>query len=205
VSADSGRDFMRLSTALKAMPNTQEAGIYDPHPAVIAGERLLAYSAFDVVGQPDLHLARSTGDTWDGPWERLGPILIHEQVCWHNQRGDESYEWGLEGAQLLALPDGRILLNAVGFRDGAPDGCRQRVFLAIAESPTGPFDVSQPAITPLGGDPSGENGHATVVIDRGHLAVFFQERDAAHGRWRYALATAPLATHDHMSTSRRVA
>jgi hypothetical protein len=204
-SADSGRSFQRLPTALTAEPDTEEAGIYDPHPALIAGERLLVYSAFDVVGQPDLHLARSAGDTWDGPWRRLGPILIHEHVSWHNQRGDESYEWGLEGAQLVSLPDGRTLLNAVGFRTGGPAGSRQRVFLAVGESPAGPFDVSQPAVMPLGGDSAGENGHATVVVERDHLVVFFQERDAPDGKWRYALATAPLPSHDHINIPRRVA
>jgi hypothetical protein len=205
VSADGGRAFERLPTALTSVAGTDEAGIYDPHPALIAGERLLVYSAFDVVGKPDLHLARSASETWDGPWQRLGPILIHENVPWHNQHGNESYEWGLEGAQLVALPDGRTLLNAVGFRTDAPAGSRQRVFLAVGESSTGPFDVSQPAVTPPGGDFAGENGHATIVIERDCLAVFFQERDAPDGKWRYALATAPLGTYDRIETFGRVA
>jgi hypothetical protein len=205
ISADCGATFRRRPTALAADPGKREAGIYDPHPAVINGERLLVYSAFSVVGQPDLHLARSTGDTWDGPWERLGPILSHEQVPWHNQRGHEAYEWGLEGAQLLLLPDGRILLNAVGFQTMAPIGTRQRVFLAVGPAPTGPFTVGEPAITPIDGNGSGENGHATVVIDGDHLALVFQERDAPDGRWRYALATAPIIDTDQTDVTWRAA
>jgi hypothetical protein len=205
VSGDSGQSFQRRPTALVSDPDGGEAGVYDPHPAVIAGERLLVYSAFNVVGQPDLHLARSDGNSWDGPWRRLGPILIHEHVPWHNQHGDDAYEWGLEGAQLVALPDGRTLLNAVGFVHGGAAGSRQRVFLAVAANPYVPFDVGPPVVMPLGGETTGENGHATVVIDGDELVLFFQERDAPSHKWRYALATAPLHSYDNIDISGRVA
>ncbi len=115
VSHDGGSTFTHVRSALTSLPGTAESGIYDPHPAVVHGEKYLVYSAFHTIREPDVHLARSASGTWDGPWERLGPILRHEQVDFHNQRGTPGYEWGLEGAQLVELSDGRVLLNAVGF------------------------------------------------------------------------------------------
>ena len=192
VSTDGGASFTHRATALESLPGTGEAGIYDPHPAEIDGERYLIYSGFSVVGQPDLYLARSSSGDWHGPWERLGAILRHDQVPDHNQLGDPAYEWGLEGAQLVQLPDGRVLLNAVCFRSGAEVGDRQRVFFAIAPQPLGPYHVVGSVLDP---DGPGEIGHATVVIHDGELTLFFQER-AGTGPWRYGLASATLAESD---------
>jgi hypothetical protein len=119
--------------------------------------------------------------------------LRHEQVACHNQLGAGNYEWGLEGAQLVELPDGRLLLNAVCFLAGAPAGCRQRVFFSVGESPVGPFDVLGPALTPPGGDGAGENGHATVLVSDGEVQLFLQQRPLDGGDWHYALATAEVA------------
>lgn len=184
--------FERADTALRSIAGSSEAGLYDAHPAAVGSRRYLVYAAFDTIGQPDLHLAECTGDGWDGPWERLGRIVDHEQVACHNQRGCPDYEWGLEGAQLVELPDGRVLLNAVCFTPGGPRGARQRVFFAIANDVRGPYDVLGPVLAPLGGQTSGENGHATAVVVGGHLALFFQERDRRDGLWRYGLATVPI-------------
>jgi hypothetical protein len=191
VSEDAGATFQHRGTALASVPDTGEAGIYDAHPAVIDGGRYLVYSGFAVVGQPDIYLARSTSDSWDGPYERLGRILEHPHVPCHNQLGDADYEWGLEGAQLLELPDGRVLLHAVCFLPGAPPGCRQRIFVGLADDVGGPYDVRGPAIEPAGGPRHGENGHGGAVISDGAVLLFFQER-TPDGRWGYALAEAPL-------------
>lgn len=197
VSTDDGASFNHHDTALESLPGTGEAGIYDPHPGEVGGERFLVYSGFSVVGRPDIYLARSRTGRWSGPWERLGPILRHEDVPDHNQHNHPAYEWGLEGAQLVGLPDGRVLLTAVCFLGTAPAGQRQRVFFAVADRPLGPYRVLRPALEPAR---AGETGHATgVVMDGGgriagkELAVFFQEREA-HGAWRYGLMTAPLRT-----------
>lgn len=192
LSADGGVTFTHQGTALTSLPGTDEAGLYDPHPALVHGVPHLAYSAFSVVGEPDVHLARSTGGRWDGPWERLGPVLRHDQVSCHNPRGSASYEWGLEGPQLLELPDGTVLLTAVCFLPTGAPGTRQRVLLAAGKHPLGPYDVLGPALPPLHGEGSGENGHATLVLDGDSLALVLQERDRTNGRWRYALATALL-------------
>lgn len=188
VSDDLGTTFTQHDTALVSLPGTEEAGIYDPHPAVLHGRKYLVYSGFAAIGRPDLFLARSAGD-WSGPWQRLGCILRHEHVPGHNQHDDPAYEWGLEGGQLIELPDGRILLNAVCFLGGAAVGDRQRVFFGLAARPTGPYGVTGPVLHPAHG--AGEVGHAAGVVDDDELVLFFQERTGVNP-WHYALATATL-------------
>lgn len=192
VSDDGGATFAHARTALTSLRGTSEAGIYDPHPAEVFGQKYLAYSAFDVVGQPDVHLARSESGRWDGPWERLGPVLRHEDVWCHNQRGHEPYEWGLEGGQLVELPDGRVLLNAVCFLPDAAPGARQRVVFCLGRDVLGPYDVHGPVVPPEGGAGAGENGHATAVVLGHELALVFQERSAGLPRWRLGLGRARI-------------
>jgi hypothetical protein len=193
VSDDGGASFIHHDTALTSLPGTAEAGVYDPHPAEVGGQRYLVYSGFAVVGRPDVFLARSVSGDWAGPWERLGLILHHAQVPDHNQHDDPGYEWGLEGAQLVELPDGRVLLNAVCFLAAADAGNRQRVFFALADAPGGPYEVLGSALDPAEG--AGEIGHATVVVHDGALTLFFQER-TPDGPWRYGVASAALNTVD---------
>jgi hypothetical protein len=183
-SADAGRSFQHVDTALLSLPATAEAGIYDPHPALIDDEAFLTYSAFSVIGSPDIHLARSLSGKWDGPWERLGPILAHEDVPFHNARGSLGYEWGLEGAQLLQLADGSIMLTAVCFLPNGAAGSRQRVFLGAAATPVGPFELCGPFTLPGG---LGEDGHACAVLEDDDLFVFMQTRSGVQDPWRYAL------------------
>jgi hypothetical protein len=185
VSRDGGRTFVARDTALRALPNTAEAGIYDPDPAIIGGSRYLTYAGMSVVGEPELFLARCKGGSWNGPWERLGCILRHDDVAGHNQLGDEDYEWGLEGPQLLEMPDGRCLLTAVCFLSGHPRGERQRLLLAVADEPIGPYEVLGPVVDPAG---AGENGHGSAVFADGELHVVFQERAGADAPWRYRRA-----------------
>jgi hypothetical protein len=120
VSDDRGQTFVHHDTSLLSVPGGPEAGIYDPDPAEIDGTLYLTYSGMSVIGQPDLYLARSVSGTWDGPWERVGRILGHADVEYHNQVDDEDYEWGLEGPQLAALPNGMTVLTAVCFLADRP-------------------------------------------------------------------------------------
>ena len=202
VSDDRGATFVHHDTALVSVPGTEEAGIYDPHPAELHGRRYLVYSGFAAIGRPDLFLARSTSGRWDGPWQRLGCILRHEHVPGHNQHDDPAYEWGLEGGQLIELPDGQILLNGVCFLGGAPAGGRQRVFFGLATKPTGPFHVTGPVLHPA--HDVGEVGHAAAVVHDDTLVLFFQER-THHGPWHYALATAPLPHPDEAEDAEEAA
>lgn len=183
--------------ALVALPGTNEDGIYDPHPAIIAGVKYIVYAGmprFATVPQPDVYLARSQSGTWGGPWERLGKILDHEEIPHHNARSDPDYEWGIEGPQLVELPDGRILLNATCFLPSRKRGSRQRVFLAVSDKVQGPYHTLGPVLDPV--EP-GENGHSTVLVINGEVVVFYQSRVAAtQHRWRYGILRGQMQGDD---------
>ncbi len=193
--SDDGFEWVVLDTALWAVPGTGEDGIYDPHPAVIGGNCYIAYSGmppFERVPQPDVYLARSLTNTWFGPWERLGKILDHSEVPHHNSRDHEDYEWGIEGAQLVELPDGRVLLNATCFLPTGKRGSRQRVFFAVADKVEGPYRTLGPVLDP---PENGENGHSTVLIDNNELVLFYQSRvQTTNHRWRFGIARCNLDT-----------
>jgi hypothetical protein len=203
VSDDSGCNFVRARTALRSSAGRGEAGIYDPDGAEIAGQRYLTYAAMSVVGQPDIYLARSLRGSWDGPWIRLGCILDHARVPCHNQRGTTDYEWGLEGPQLLELPGGGVLLTAVCFLPDRPLGNRQRLLLAVAHEPTGPYVVLGAPVQPMSPEGTGENGHGTAVVgEDGLIHLVYQERAGDGLPWRILHATTePAAVRAALSTS----
>lgn len=196
VSDDFGKSFCYTDTSIMSLSNTAEAGIYDPHPAIIKGQKYISYSGTPVVehypthnvARPDIYLARSKSNTWNGPWERLGMILKHEDIHHHNQHNHPDYEWGLEGSQLLQLPNGKVLMNAVCFLPDGARGTRQRVFFAIANEIMGPYKSLGPILKPTNfGWESGENGHAAGIIDKNLLHLFYQARSKENG-WRYGIA-----------------
>jgi hypothetical protein len=189
VSEDDGATFVAAGTALRSRPGTSEAGIYDAHPGEVGGAKYLVYAGFAAVGEPDLHLARARD--WNGPWERLGVILGHDDVPCHNARGCEYYEWGLEGGQLAELPDGRSLLLGVCFLPTGEQGARQRAILAVAERPEGPYDLLGPAIEPAAYGRPGENGHGCVVVHDGYVHLYFQHRDGEGLPWTLHTASVP--------------
>ena len=168
--SNDGFSWVVLQPAILSLPGSGEDGIYDPHPAMIGGQRYMVYSGmppFTRVPQPDIYLARSMSDSWFGPWKRLGKILDHNDLPHHNSREHPDYEWGIEGGQLVELPDGRVLLNATYFLPEGARGSRQRVFFAIADRVEGPYQSLGPVLDP--GEP-GENGHSTVIVD-GHAPL----------------------------------
>lgn len=194
LSSTDGKHFRFHDTSLTSIPGTQEAGIYDPHPAVINDKKYIVYSGMERVSRPDLFVAESATGSWDGPWIRKQKILAHEHVDHHNQHAHENYEWGLEGSQLIQLPSGNVLLNAVCFLPEGQRGQRQRVFFAAAKDVLGPYYTMGPIIEPFG-EPhednwgSGENGHAAGVIHGDKLYLFFQSRAfSPRNRWCYGLA-----------------
>jgi hypothetical protein len=191
--SNDGFTWVALGTALHSVPDTEEDGIYDPHPAAIGGDKYLVYSGmakFARVPQPDVYLARSRSGSWFGPWERLGKILDHDDVPHHNPRGHADYEWGIEGPQLVELPDGRVMLNATCFLPDGPRGTRQRVFFAIADDVRGPYRTVGPVLEPT---ERGENGHSTVLVSGEEITLFYQSRVAGtNHRWRYGIARGRL-------------
>jgi hypothetical protein len=194
VSDDGGESFVHQRTALESEAGTCEAGVYDPDPALIDGWPFLTYAAMSQIGQPDLYVARSASGSWDGPWERCGRVLGHHEVEYHNQLDDEDYEWGLEGPQLLELPDGRVLLTAVCFLAEHPKGSRQRLLLAVADNPAGPYGLLGPIVDPA--VDGGENGHGTSVLVDDEVHVVYQERAGDGQRWhvRHAITQIESAT-----------
>lgn len=196
--------FTHISTILHSIPESGEAGMYDPHQAVLNDKKYLVYAGTPAIEgfnnsyiiQPDIYLAESDS-SWDGPWQRLGKILDHDHIDWHhNSRNHKEYEWGIEGPQLVSLPNGKVLLNATCFLSEGAFGTRQRVFLAIADSSIGPYTSLGPVIEP-DTDPcswqSGENGHATALVHNNQLYLFYQARSrllspASDNNWRYGIA-----------------
>ncbi len=191
--SNDGFSWVVLKPALLSLPGTGEDGIYDPHPAFIGGVRYIVYSGmpkFSTVPQPDVYLARSTSNTWFGPWERIGKILDHNDLPHHNPREHPDYEWGIEGAQLVELPDGRVLLNATCFLPSGARGSRQRVFFAVADKVEGPYQTLGPVLDP---SEPGENGHSTVMINDNELTLFYQSRvRTTNNRWRFGIAKCSL-------------
>lgn len=191
-SADGSR-WKHIATPLLSIPGTEEAGIYDPHPAIIHGRKVLVYSAmppFTHMPCPEIFLAASLSDGWAGPWERLGKILSHaELVEHHNQPGHPDYEWGIEGPQLIELPSGQIMLNAVCFLPDGDRGTRQRVFLATAPSIKGPYRSLGPYLPADGG----ENGHASAALVDDELVLCYQARPKS-GTWRYGIRRVEIPT-----------
>jgi hypothetical protein len=207
VSAD-GHTFTKMRTLVSPYKES-EAGLYDPHFSSIKGKKYLVYSGVPVgmahasrsyaVPQPDVYLARSVTDRWSGVWKRVKAILRHEDIGWHhNHREHPDYEWGIEGPQLLELPNGQILLNATCFIEEGRRGTRQRVFFAVADDVKGPYTSIGPVLpTTLPGLPeweNGENGHASAIVQGDELYLFYQARSQAveepkeANPWRYGIA-----------------
>jgi hypothetical protein len=182
-----GFAWLHVNTPLLSLPGTAEAGIYDPHPAIVAGQKVLVYSAMPpikVKPAPEIFLAISASGEWAGPWTRAGMILSHADLTGHhNQPGDADYEWGIEGPQLVELPDGRVLLNAVCFLPSGERGTRQRVFFAVAPALGQPFRSLGPYLQPTR---KGENGHASAMLVDKELVLCYQARPKA-GTWRYGI------------------
>lgn len=180
----------------KVLSRQPETGIYDSHPAIIQQQKYLVYSGMAEVGRPNIYLAKSSSNDWSGPWMRVRPreglkdaILTHEEVIHHNQNDHTDYEWGLEGAQLLELPNGLILLNAVCFLPYGKRGTRQRIFFAASHSVLGPYRTIGPLMNPpLSGWDSGENGHAAAIIHNNELVLFYQARPPDWQPWKFGIA-----------------
>jgi galactokinase/galactose mutarotase-like enzyme len=192
VSTD-GHHFTWVGTALSSTPGGQQAGVYDADVMALPSERgsqriVMVYSGFSREGgrddrpDPQLFIAESMHG-WDGPFTNGRLILTDVDVPWHNSHSAANpyYEWGLEGAQLLPLPNGQLLLLSVAFerRPGLDYMAAQRLLFALYDKEMKLIDVSDP-ILPLapGWD---EYGHGSMMIDVNepdHLRMLYQARPA---------------------------
>ncbi len=213
-SRDGGHTFTRQSTTLHSIPDTHEAALYDPHPCIISGEKYITYSGSNFigkgaissggewVGQPDIYLLKSQTNTWAGPWKRCGKILDHSQVIHHNQRDQMSYEWGLEGSQLIELPNGIIIMNVVCFLPYGEFSTRQRVFFAFASKITGPYYTAGTVLDPVEDSwENGENGHAAAFMRGREMILFYQARPPHQEPWRYGIAHFSVRTLERIGKS----
>lgn len=176
-------DGSHFRTEGPALAPPSATGFYDVEAVHWMGEHYLTYTAMNKVGHGDIYLAKSRTNSWFGPWDKAGCILDHIQVPFHNQHSDRDYEWGLEGAQVIRLNNGRFLLTAVCFLQHGRPGRRQRLFTATADHVQGPYLGSTPVIEPSrDGWDCGENGHGCSWQKGDDIHVFFQARRPA-GKW----------------------
>ncbi len=91
---------------------------------------------------------------------------------------ESNFEWGLEGMQILRLPNGLYALLGVCFLASEPIGSRQRAFMAVSDNVTGPYLplglLVEPREDSDWGD--GENGHASAEIIGDNLYILYQAR-----------------------------
>jgi galactokinase/galactose mutarotase-like enzyme len=195
VSTD-GHTFTWTNTALRPIPGSAQAGIYDVDACELGAKagggqprQALIYSGFSRDGgrddrpDPCVFLAESR-ESWEGLFVNgRRPILTDRDVAWHNSHDPANpyYEWGLEGAQLLRLSSDRYLLLCVGFekRPGREYMAAQRLFFAHYDNRLKLLGVSEP-ILPLrsGWDEYGHGSMMLDVQDPAKLRLLFQARPA---------------------------
>jgi hypothetical protein len=185
-NSEDGYNFEMKGVALTSDEGTREAGIYDAAIKTINSVAYLLYSAFpfpyvDDDGNRfdgihgDIALARSLeGSNYGSAWEKLGCIISHEDVPFHNQHDDPNREWGLEGGDLLELKDGSVLLIGVCFLKYAEPCHRQRIFVAHAKNMVGPFRIIGLLTNPCNDWGARENGHPCMVKQNGRIYIFTQ-------------------------------
>lgn len=181
-SDDGGYNFYHQGTVLRSIKGTDQAGVYDPQPLIVKTlsktERYIVYTGMPKVSHGDVFLAISKAG-WHGPYETK-KIISHEEIIHHNQHNDFDYEWGLEGGNILLLPNGKFLFVGVSFLPTGDRGTRQRVFSAISDKIDGPYQTLGPLINPK---KPGENGHPGVIIEDKTIRLYYQERKVG-GPWR---------------------
>jgi hypothetical protein len=137
----------------------------------------MVFSAYREVGCGDIYI--SLRDKGAAEWETPVLALKQEDVPFHNKPGSGNFEWGLEGAKIVQLAEDAYLMVGVCFLDKEKSerGTRQRVFLAAAASPEGPFLAMDTPIAPTKyPEGTGENGHPEVIDLGDKFGFLYQER-----------------------------
>jgi hypothetical protein len=192
VSQD-GHYFTWANTALRSLPGGQQSGVYDVDavllPSVGKSAAALVYSGFGREGgrddrpDPQLFVALSR-EGWNGTFANgKRPILTDADVPWHNSHDSSNpyYEWGLEGAQLVPMPNGDLLLLSVAFekRPSRHYMPAQRLLFAWYDRRLKLQAVSNPILPYVRG--WDEYGHGSMMIDAydpTRLRMLFQARPA---------------------------
>ncbi len=186
-------------------------GLYDASVSEVREGRktyeYLTFSGYQTghgIGRGDIYsLRREKRHGTYGAWykDSIQCLLTHDQMAeaggakLHNQIGQDDYEWGLEGAKITQLADRRYMMVGVCFlpAEVAPRGSRQRVFMAAASSPNGPY---HPVGLPFEPHGPGENGHPDAVCVGEHKVGFlYQQRlrtaEDRDGQWHLCSAQIP--------------
>lgn len=138
----------------------------------------LTFSGFRKVGCGDLYVAMRAKDDPRAKWSKARLILKQEDVPFHNKPLSKNFEWGLEGAKIVQLSkDNYMLIGACFLEEKTQVGERQRVFMAAAESPFGPFEHMALPLNPIEYNTGqGENGHPDTIDLGDRIGILFQER-----------------------------
>lgn len=194
-TSTNGHSFSWSGTALRSMPGTSQAGVYDgdiarlPLPVNGPVVPALVYSGFSRDGSRDdrpdpcLFVSFGADSSLDSFKNAERPLLTDRDVPWHNPHdaANPYFEWGLEGGQLMPWKNGGYLLLAVGFmrRPGRAYQASQRLFFASFDEHLSLLDVSDPILPVAPG--WDEYGHGHMMIDParpGLLRLLFQARPA---------------------------
>jgi hypothetical protein len=190
-----GQDSWSLTRNDVPVSEIPVVGLYDVGLSEIEYEDRLydcmMFSAYRRIGCGDVFMTLRERNGTDAEWSAPVPVLKQEDVPFHNRPDSPNFEWGLEGAKLVQLADNHFVMIGVCFLEkGLHEvGTRQRVFLAAAETPFGPF---HPVTTPL--QPTkydigeGENGHPDTIDLGDSIGILYQERAGNRKPWhlRYA-------------------
>lgn len=184
VSQD-GVVFVQQDVAIVSKPDSFHAGVYDPQPAVVNGKKYLTYTAFKRPAHGNVLLAESVNGQWCTEWEHHGLILSHKKMTkYQNQHTDIDYEWGLEGAQLLELHKGALLMIGSCFLPHKEQGRRQRLFFAVGHKIKGRYHILGTLNEIYQEDEEiTETGHGGGIVVGNYLYVFYQAR-GVNTPWR---------------------
>ncbi|HLL60663.1 MAG TPA: hypothetical protein VK338_03015 [Candidatus Nitrosocosmicus sp.] len=172
-----GVTFLSQEQILQAEIEHGEISIYDPHPFEYEGNKYIIYTAVREHRKHAFCLARSTDKTWQGTWEKLGPVLEEHEVPFQDLT--ENKETSIEGPQIIIVDNIPILFGVCFLEEGpaTPPGKRQRVFIAIGQEDLTHFFPIGPLLSPVNNEwESGENGHPAAVLNEDVLSIIYHSR-----------------------------
>lgn len=204
-TSEDGQDFNREMKWSLTKDDINDAsipsvGLYDAGISDIThggkNYECLTFSAYRRVGCGDLYLSMREIGGENLNWSPPQLVMKQEDIPFHNHPDSPNFEWGLEGAKIVQLAEDKFMMIGVCFleKEHVHLGTRQRVFLALADSPFGPFNT---ASTPL--DPTnypegcGENGHPDTIDLGDRLGILYQERAGDRKPWHLRYAEADKA------------
>lgn len=146
----------------------------------------MMFSGYRRIGCGDLYMSVREKSVVETKWDTPRLILAQEDVPYHNNPGSLNFEWGLEGAKLVQLAENAYIMIGVCFLEKGHEhrGTRQRVFLAAAETPFGPFTpISLPLEPTKYESGQGENGHPDTIDLGSSIGILYQERTGDGKPW----------------------